>query len=228
MSRRELERELAEELRGLLLEMKVNETPEADLHAVIAAVRAARAGLGGTRRPRWFESLEGGRVGKGGNFNEFSLYRGMANPLSAKLDARFVTLADGRRVVEADVVCNELYEGPPHGVHGGYVAGLFDDVLGSTIRLVDGPSAVTGTLSVRYRRITPLDTPLRLRAWISHSSGRRIHAKATCHAGEVLTAEADALFVRIDMAALAERAPDYRADPASLHPQEGGERPGRA
>ena len=33
--------------------------------------------------------------------------------------------------------------------HGGFLTLLFDDVLGATIRLVDGPSAVTGTLEVK-------------------------------------------------------------------------------
>ena len=86
-----------------------------------------------------------------------------------------------------------------------YVAGLFDDVLGGTIRLVEGPSAVTGTLEVKYRKITPLDTELRFLAWVHHESGRRIHSRATCHAGDVLTAAAEALFVRVDMQALAVR-----------------------
>ena len=211
MSRRDLEVALADELRALLLQVKTNETPEGDLEAAIADVRAARARLGDARRPRWFEGIgDDGRAPAGLNFNDFSLYRGECNPIGPGLAASFVTLDDGRRAVEAVVRCNQLYEGPPHGVHGGYVAGLFDDVLGSTIRLVSGPSAVTGTLEVKYRRITPLDTELRFLAWIHFESGRRIHAKATCHAGDVLTAEADALFVRIDMAALANREANYR------------------
>ena len=43
-------------------------------------------------------------------------------------------------------------------------------------------------------------------AWVHHVSGRRIVARATCHANDVLTAEAEALFVRIDMAEMARRA----------------------
>ncbi|HEX7095845.1 MAG TPA: hypothetical protein VF183_08165, partial [Acidimicrobiales bacterium] len=104
------------------------------------------------------------------------------------------------------VTLSRLYEGPPNGVHGGYVAGLFDDVLGATQSLIDGPTGLTGTLEVRYRNLTPLDAELVFLAWIHHVSGRRIVSRATCHAEGVLTAEAEALFVRVDMAALAQRA----------------------
>ena len=212
MSIRDLEQELARELRGLLLQFKTTVSDEDALRGAIAQVRELRAGLGSERRSRWFETI--GDDGRSGaldlNFNDYSLYRGMANPLASGLTTQFVTLPDGRRAVEGWVTCNELYEGPPHGVHGGYVAGLFDDVLGGTIRLAEGPSAVTGTLEVKYRKLTPLNTELHLVAWIHHASGRRIHAKATCRAGDVLTAEADALFIRVDMQALAHRRADYR------------------
>jgi acyl-CoA thioesterase FadM len=88
-------------------------------------------------------------------------------------------------------------------VHGGYVAGLFDDVLGGTQALIEGPTGLTGTLTVRYRSLTPLDTDLVFLGWVDHARGRRILSKATCHAGDVLTAEAEALFVRVDLDAMA-------------------------
>ena len=90
-------------------------------------------------------------------------------------------------------------------MHGGYVAGLFDDILGGAQTLLDGATGLTGTLKVWYRNLTPLDTELVFTAWVDHVRGRRIHARATCHADGVLTAEAEALFIRVDMAALAER-----------------------
>jgi len=212
VSNRDLEHELATELRGLLFHLHRSESDEPTLRAAIDQIRMLRAGLGTDLRPRWFEGIgDDGRAHLHDlNFRDRSLFRGRSNALSSGLEARAVDLKDGRRVVEAHVTCNQLYEGPPHGVHGGYVAGLFDDILGSTIRLVDGPSAVTGTLEVKYRKITPLDTELHFVAWVSHTSGRRIHSKATCHANGVLTAEAEALFIRIDMKALADQKADYK------------------
>jgi acyl-coenzyme A thioesterase PaaI-like protein len=137
---------------------------------------------------------------------EHALFRGRANPMAAPLVSQVVRREDGTEIVEGRVTVGRRYEGPPNGVHGGYVAGLFDDVLGAAQALIDGPSGLTGTLHVRYRNVTPLDTELVFRAWIDHVSGRRIKAHATCHAGEVLTAEAEALFVRVDMKAMARAA----------------------
>lgn len=212
MSTRDLEHELAAELRDLLLHLHRFGSDDRALRDAIDEVRGVRASLGTEPRPRWFDAI--GTDGRAHlhdlSFNDRSLFRGRSNALSAGLKASVTALEDGRAAIEARVTCNQLYEGPPHGVHGGYVAGMFDDVLGSTIRLVDGPSAVTGTLEVKYRKVTPLDAELHFVAWVHHTSGRRIQSKATCHANGVLTAEAEALFIRIDMQALAERRTDYR------------------
>ena len=43
-----------------------------------------------------------------------------------------------------------------------------------------------------------IEEELTLRAWVTEDVGRRIVAKATCHAGDLLTAEAEALFIRVD------------------------------
>jgi hypothetical protein len=211
MTGRDLERELAAELHALLLEFKTTVPDDAALRDAIDHVRAARDGLGGIARPRWFEALRDDvRSGTHTlNFNEHSLFRGLANPMAPGVAVDVTTMPDGTPAVVARLTCSELYEGPPHGVHGGYVAGLFDDVLGSTMRFVEGPSGVTGTLSVKYRKLTPLDTELTFLGWVHHVSGRRIQSKATCHAGGVLTAEAEALFIRVDMQALADRQADY-------------------
>jgi hypothetical protein len=166
--------------------------------------------LDGPPRPRWFESEEltvddrTGRLSRH-RFGDRSLYRGTANALAPPMRTATITTDDGRPAIEGRVTVGPLYEGPPHGVHGGYVAGLFDDILGATQSLIEGPTGLTGTLHVRYRNLTPLDTELVFVAWVHHVSGRRIQSRATCHAGGVLTAEAEALFVRVDMVALAER-----------------------
>ena len=89
------------------------------------------------------------------------------------------------------------YEGPPHGVHGGWVAALFDEVCGAVQGLA-GTRGVTGVLKVRYRQITPLEETLRFEGWVADQRGRRLVAKATCHAGDTLTAQAQALFVDVD------------------------------
>jgi acyl-coenzyme A thioesterase PaaI-like protein len=200
---------LADELRAVLRALNERELTAEQIADARARVRELQAGLDGPRRPRWYErGIVDGRSTDGNrrSFNTQSLFRGRHSPLAPPLVCGLVTLPDGERVVEGTVTCSLLYEGPPGGVHGGYVAGLFDDILGSTQQLIEGPSGLTGTLKVRYRSLTPLETELRFRAWIDHVSGKRIRAKATCHAGERLTSEAEALFIRVDMRNLADRA----------------------
>ncbi len=46
---------------------------------------------------------------------------------------------------------------------------------------------------------------LRFEGWIDRDEGRRIVAKATCHAGNTLTADAEGLFMRVDFNQIEER-----------------------
>ena len=202
-------RDLADELRGVLRAINEREHTPEQIADALARARELREGLDGPRRPRWYERgiLDGRSTDSTrSSFNTHSLFRGRHSAIAVPLHFRMVTAPDGQKGVEGTVTCPLLYEGPPGGVHGGYLAGLFDDVLGGTQQLIEGPSGLTGTLTVRYRAITPLETELLFRGWIDHVSGRRIRAKATCHAGGRLTAEAEALFIRVDMGDLADRA----------------------
>jgi len=109
---------------------------------------------------------------------------------------------DGQPVIVGEVLLDRSREGPPARVHGGYVAGLFDDVLSGVPSLVDAGPVVTGRLSIRYRHPTPLDVDLRFEARVVRHSGRRLVARACCLApradgGQEVTAEAEALFVSI-------------------------------
>ena len=89
------------------------------------------------------------------------------------------------------------HTGPPGSVHGGYVAGAFDEVLGWACAKSGNP-AVTGKLTVRYRRATPLGVPVEFHAPWPRVVGKRVHAHATLSAGGEVTAEADGLFVLVD------------------------------
>lgn len=199
--------ELASELRAVLARFHREAAPPERVREAAELARRMHTLLEGAPRTRWFDGdLADGRRSRQSRFNDRSLYRGRANPMAPPLVTTVVEQADGTKAIEGRVTVGRMYEGPPNGVHGGYVAGLFDDVLGATQTLIDGPTGLTGTLRVRYRNLTPLDTELVFRAWVHDVSGRRIRARATCHADDVLTADAEALFVRVDMAELARRA----------------------
>ena len=119
---------------------------------------------------------------------------------------------DGRFVARGTL--GLAFEGPPGYVHGGWVALLFDEALG-VANVAGGHPGMTGRLSIRYRRPTPLQTELRLEAWTVDRQGRRITTVGTLHAGDALCAEAEGLFVDIG----AERALAYFGDrPATPEP----------
>jgi acyl-coenzyme A thioesterase PaaI-like protein len=201
--------DLADALRAVLARFHGTEAMEVDVRRATELAREMYELLDGPPRRRWYEEGEilDDRVTRTARrrLAVRTLYRGTANPLAPPMVSTIVELPDGRPGIEARVTVGRLYEGPPNGVHGGYVAGLFDDVLGSTQTLVEGATGLTGTLHVRYRNVTPVETELVFRAWVHHVAGRRIQSRATCHAGSLLTAEAEALFVRVDLAEVARR-----------------------
>jgi acyl-coenzyme A thioesterase PaaI-like protein len=190
---------LAEELRAIIEELAVAQVPEADEERALALAQELRALLDGPRRPRWYDSLVDGQQGEGAHeaFLAHSPLRGAENPLAPPLVLEPGERADGTPCMHGRVRMGVAYEGPPHGVHGGYVAALFDEVLGATQGLAY-PPGVTGTLTIRYRHVTPVEEDLFFESWVEADSGRRIVCKATCHAGDLLTAEGEGLFVRVD------------------------------
>jgi hypothetical protein len=97
------------------------------------------------------------------------------------------------------------YEGPPGCVHGGIVAGLFDELLG-VANITAGLPAMTGTLTIRYRAPTPLFTELQFEGHSEHWERRKVRARGTIHAGGKLCAEAEGIFVMTTMPEFEERA----------------------
>lgn len=89
---------------------------------------------------------------------------------------------------------HEGYQGPPAVVHGGMVAALFDDVLGRT-RHFTGRNCVTGSLSISYKKPTPLNADLVVVARIKEVLERKFIVEGELsHDGETL-ATAEAIFV---------------------------------
>jgi acyl-coenzyme A thioesterase PaaI-like protein len=125
-----------------------------------------------------------------------SLVFGEANPLAPPAQIWAVTGPGGEREVRGSVTFGAAYEGPPTCVHGGALAQLFDELLGAANVLI-GRAAMTGTLTISYRRPTPLLVPLDLESRHVAAHGRRIIAEAAVrHAGAV-TAEARGVFVEV-------------------------------
>ncbi|NNE72677.1 MAG: hypothetical protein HKN26_03360 [Acidimicrobiales bacterium] len=194
--------ELAQQLRALMLDLHTTDLDADQLRAVARQVDAARAAVDGPARLDWHEDRPGDEVQlqerRSVDFRTYSLFRGSAQPLAVPLVAEERTDEDGRQVFAGSVRLNRMYEGPPGAVHGGYVAGLFDDLLGGAQGLI-GFTGLTGKLEVRYRAQTPIDVDLDLVAWVDEQRGRRLTCKAEIRAADTVTAEATALFVQYEL-----------------------------
>ncbi len=86
------------------------------------------------------------------------------------------------------------FEGPPGCVHGGYVAHFFDQILGYH-NLAEGHVGMTGSLQIKYRRPTRLDTELRFEARTLSASGGKVRIHGELLHGDDLVAEGEGLFV---------------------------------
>ena len=125
---------------------------------------------------------------------------GMANPLAPPVVVHVVDGVDGGyQEIRAEAWFDWAYEGPPTCVHGGVIAETFDEMLGAA-NMVAGNPGMTGTLTVRYRKPTPLRTPLRIEARCLRRDGRKIFTWAGIYHGDLLTAEADGLFIEVNPA----------------------------
>jgi acyl-coenzyme A thioesterase PaaI-like protein len=83
-------------------------------------------------------------------------------------------------------------------VHGGALGLLFDSVLGYTAsKLTRSLYQRTAFLRVNYRAITPIEKQLQIDAGIERTEGRKIFVEGRLLDGDVVLADAEALFVRL-------------------------------
>jgi acyl-coenzyme A thioesterase PaaI-like protein len=101
--------------------------------------------------------------------------------------------------ISGTVIFGQAFEGPPGHTHGGWVAGILDHIMGMT-HVRTGHPGMTGGLSVRYLKPTPLNTPIAINAEASELDDRRTEVRAQMQHGDIVTATAEAIFVRVDSA----------------------------
>jgi acyl-coenzyme A thioesterase PaaI-like protein len=191
-------RRLADQLRRIINRLALVRPPAQDSAnaADAAAEFADRLDRLRTRQVSW-EVSEAGLEPR--DFVEHSPLSGRSNPLAPPMVTQIVEEPDGTYYVTGTVVFGAAYEGPPGHVHGGLVAAMFDELLG----FAQLSAGFTGSLTVRYRKPTPLHKTLTMKAWPAHVDGRKRIIKGTCHYGETLLSEAEGLFI-------APRDGDYR------------------
>ena len=115
----------------------------------------------------------------------FFPYSPVVGPLNAIAPPLTFTF-DGERLSGTGTLASP-YTGPPGAVHGGVVALVFDELLGA-VNACLGLGAYTGTLTIRYERITPIEQEIAFESWVDRTEGRKVFTKGTISAGGEVTA----------------------------------------
>lgn len=189
----EQKRRLAAAMRLVIERLVPSNAPEDELRRAAEGLeRYADALKSHPRLRRAAGHAESANAGDVGAFFDQSPLIGLANPLAPPI----VIGKTGPQSAAARVRFGSAYEGPPASVHGGYVAAAFDEVLGY-VQSLSGRGGFTGTLTVRYRNPTPLHTDLYFEASIVRIEGRKIYTEGRLYAGDLLTAEGEAIFITV-------------------------------
>jgi hypothetical protein len=202
MTDRETRDRLADAVRRLIDHAVNSDVPEDEVEEIIATLEQIDARL--KEHPR--------RATHKTRFPDFAdlqaIFRndpviGLHNPIAPP-----VTVEKDGDIIRGTATLGSAYEGPPGYVHGAVLAGVFDMLLGLA-NVASGSPGMTGTLTVKYRRPTPLNTPLLFEAFTDRIDGRKVIAKGTLHAAGDLTAEAEGVFVSLQI----DRAVEYFREP---------------
>jgi acyl-coenzyme A thioesterase PaaI-like protein len=131
----------------------------------------------------------------GGRIDHFPdcIVSGHANPLGVAI----VVHREGDEAV-ARTTLGAAFEGAPNRSHGGVVAAIFDDVLGAILSMLKTP-AFTARLTIEYLAPTPIGVELEFRARLRERHGRKLWIDGEAYHQGQRIAEADGLFVAIDM-----------------------------
>lgn len=188
VQRRRLAAAMREVIEGLL----TSDAPADELR--VAADRLERYAEHLKTHPRQYVTQghpESSTAGDVGGFFDLSPLMGRANPLAPPLEL----WVEGNSI-RGRAAFGWAYQGPPGHLHGGFIAATFDEALGF-VQSTTGRPGMTGTLTVRYRKPTPLFTELRIEGTVQRVEGRKIFTEGRLYAGDSLTAEAEAIFISV-------------------------------
>jgi len=193
-------RRLADAARVVIERLVTSGAPHDAIERAASHLEQAAAALEGPGAVRSYEGFAESANAGGDPHAHFdhSPVMGTANPIAPPMRVEW----GGDKII-VRAVFGSAYEGPPGSVHGGWIAAAFDEVLGMAQSLGGSPG-MTGTLTVKYRRPTPLHRELRFEGTLDRVDGRKIFTTGRCFDGEVLTAEAEGLFIRVDFQKIAD------------------------
>jgi acyl-coenzyme A thioesterase PaaI-like protein len=120
----------------------------------------------------------------------YSPISGRRNPIAPPI--KMWKTGDGEVMGEA--IFSPTYAGPPDSVHGGIIAAVFDEIL-AMANVISGTAGFTGTLTIKYRRTTPLNTPIELWGKNVRRDGRKQLCRGEMRVNGEVTASAEGLFI---------------------------------
>lgn len=120
----------------------------------------------------------------------YSPISGKRNPIAPPI--RLWKAGEGE--VNGEVIFSPTYAGPPDSVHGGIIAAVFDEILAMS-NVISGTAGFTGTLTIKYRRKTPLNTPITLWGKNIRQDGRKQLCRGEMRVNGEVTASAEGLFI---------------------------------
>lgn len=100
--------------------------------------------------------------------------------------------------IRGEVTLDERHEGAPGFAHGGAVATVLDDSLGSLLVILERP-AVTAKLEVNYRRPAFLGRRFEIEAWVEETDGRKLWLAGELRDQGEPVADARGLFVEVEL-----------------------------
>ena len=124
------------------------------------------------------------------HFSPWSPVIGYGNPVAPPIE---MTVGEGTATGRATF--GWTYQGPAGLVHGAVIAGVYDDVLGLA-NLGAGVPAMTGTLTIRFRKPTPLHREIVFEANVQRVEGRKVFTTGQSTVDGEVTSEAEGIFVQ--------------------------------
>ena len=193
---------LAESVRGLVETMLCVPRFPADVAAEVERTRAAIDALERTLAPHALHDpvpRMGPEPATQRPYYVTGVILGPHHPLRPDLR---IAHEDG--VTHGTVTFGVTFEGPPGCVHGGFVAHFFDQILGQHNLWARIP-AMTGTLSVRFKKGTPILRELAFDVRHERRGERKVVTSGRLSADGEVFSEAEGTFVVPKRAAWSER-----------------------
>ncbi len=190
-------RRLAKSIRELNSTLMAFEGPDEDYDALCKTIDSFTARLS-TLSPRkrtyekriLFTGKKNTREIQYGNLHDLSPVSGLSNPVAPFLS---MIMVDEQKV-EGTVTFSAAYEGGPGLVHGGFIAAVFDELLGKVQSQLERPG-LTANLTVRYIRPCPIENSYRLEGRVIRTENRKIHTESQMFMDKQLMAAAKAVFI---------------------------------